>query len=199
MSDEVVYFGFVVEGQGEVQALPNLTRRICNQLFNKFSVRMTQPVRVTKSQLIRHGELERAIRLALINNQSRGPVLVMLDADDDCPAVLGPKLKSRALAVIQSQNFSISIPKCEFEAWFLAAAASLSGTRGLRNGLTPPSDPEAIRGAKQWLSRNMAAGHKYSPSVDQAAMVSRMDLAAAMTCRSFERLCREIKRLVTAP
>jgi uncharacterized protein DUF4276 len=197
MPDDIVSFGFVVEGEGEMEAVPLLIRRICNDLFGTFALRTTQPVRITKSKLVRPGELERAIQL--VQKRTPGPILVLLDADEDCPAILGPDLKSRSLAIIPRQNFSVVIPTCEFEAWFIAAAQSLSGKRGLRQGLLPPPDPESIRGAKEWLSRNMVPERKYSPSVDQVSLVASMDLTAARSCKSFDRLCREIERLVSAP
>lgn len=84
----------------------------------------------------------------------------------------------------------------EFETWFLAAAKSLGGRKGLSAELEPPPHPETIRGAKEWLSRNMVLARKYSPSVDQAALVAVMDLTAAKSCKSFARLCREIQRMV---
>jgi hypothetical protein len=196
MPGEIVHFGFVIEGKGEVEAIPLLTRRICNELLGIFTLRTARPVRITKSKLVREGELERAIRLAQITNHARGPVLVVLDADEDCPAILGPNLKSRALGIVPPHSVSIVVPKYEFETWLLTAAQSLSGRRGLREGLLPPPDPEAIRGAKEWLSRNMVPDRKYSPSVDQAALVAAMDLKAARSCRSFDRLCREIERIV---
>ena len=196
MQGKVVRFGLVVEGKGEDEALPLLIRRICNELFGVFAVATTRPVRTAKSKLVRPGELERAIRLAQFANEMGGPVLVVLDADDDCPAELGPRLKLRALPIAQHCGVSIVIPKYEFETWFLTAAKSLGGYRGLREGLLAPPDPMAVRGAKEWLSRDMEPGRKYSPTVDQAALAAHMDLKAARSCRSFDRLCREIERLV---
>jgi hypothetical protein len=198
MPDRVVHFAFVIEGKGEVDAIPLLIRRICNELFEMFAVKTARPVRITKSKLVRPGELERAIQLARSTNQSRGPILVVLDADEDCPATLGPILKSRANPLAQPHDVSIVIPKHEFETWFLTAAQSLGGLRGLCEGLVSPHDPEAIRGAKEWLSRNMVPGRKYSPTVDQAALVAGMDLTAARSCRSFDRLCREVGRLIAS-
>jgi hypothetical protein len=136
------------------------------------------------------------VRLAQLANERQGPVIVLLDADDDCPAELGPALKSRALAVARDCGVSIVIPKFEFETWLLASAESLAGHRGLRKDLRAPFDPAAVRGAKEWLSRHMEPGRVYAPTIDQAALVARMDLTAARSCRSFDRLCREIERLV---
>jgi hypothetical protein len=196
MPGDIVHFSFVVEGEGEEGAAPLLVRRICAEVLQFLAMKTARPVRVPRGKLVRPAELERAIRLARIRNRSEGPVLVLLDADEDCPAELGPRLKSSALAICEPEAVSIVIPRFEFEAWFLAAARSLSGKRGLREGLTPPDDPEGIRGAKEWLSRNMVPGRKYKETVDQAALVQAMDLRAAQSCKSFERLCREIERLV---
>lgn len=199
MPDNVVKFAFVIEGHGEVGAVPLLVRRICSDLLGFFTLKTTRPIRVQRSKLVCPGELERAIQLAQLAVEGSGVILVILDADQDAPCVLGPKLKARALTVTQQPHLvSIVVPNYEFETWFLAAAASLGGLRGLRNGLLPPPDPEAIRGAKEWLNRNMSSGRRYSPSVDQAALVASMDLTAARSCRSFERLCREIERLILA-
>jgi hypothetical protein len=182
----VPHFGFVVEGHGEVLAVPLLVRRLLPGVIT------AKPVRITKSKLIKPGELERAIQLAFATNGAEGPVLVVLDADDDCPAMLGPQLKKRAISVAEGQEISIVIAKCEFEAWFLAAAESLAGKRGLKQGLSAPADPEAVRGAKEWLTKNMSRNSCYSPTVDQAALAAAMDLNAARCCRSFDRFCRKI-------
>jgi hypothetical protein len=97
MSVETIRFGFVIEGTGEMEAVPLLVRRICHELLGFFTLETTRPVRITKSKLLRTGELERAIRLAHIVNQALGPIIVVLDADDDCPAELGPNCTSGPL------------------------------------------------------------------------------------------------------
>jgi hypothetical protein len=196
MPDEILHFGFVIEGQGEVAAFPLLIRRICNELLGFYALQTTRPVKVTKSRLLRDGELERAVQLATLQNDGRGPILVLLDADEDCPAQLGPSLKSRVFRLAEHHGVAIVIPKYEFETWFLTAAESLGGKRGLREGLAPPPHPETIRGAKEWLSRNMAPGQTYSPSIDQAPLVALMDLNVANSCKSFARLCRVLAHLV---
>jgi hypothetical protein len=198
MSDSIVHFAFVVEGKGEVEAAPALVRRICYEVLSFYALTTTQPVRVTKTTLIRPGELERAIRLAQIANGG-GPVVVLLDADEDCPAVLGPSLKARANGIVEQQALSVIIPKYEFETWFLTAAESLRGARGLRDDLQAPPHPETIRGAQTMADAQHAARQSLPPTVDQAALVHHMDLQAARSCRSFDRLCREIERLIRTP
>jgi hypothetical protein len=129
MPADIVHFAFVIEGKGEVAATPLLIRRICNEMFGVFALKTARPVRITKSRLVRPGELERAVQLAQSTNQPGGPILVVVDADEDCPATLGPSLRSRTLACDQPRNISIVIPKYEFETWFLTAAESLGGLR----------------------------------------------------------------------
>ncbi len=129
--------------------------------------------------MVKAGGIESVMELAARRVGRAGVVFVLLDSDDDCPAELGPQLKQRILRGQGNLAVSVILAKCEFEAWFLAAAASLAGMRGLADPLTPPADPEGIRGAKEWLSRHMATGQRYVETMDQPALTARVDLAAA--------------------
>jgi hypothetical protein len=82
----------------------------------------------------------------------------------------------------------------EFETWFLAAAQSLRGQRGLPSDLDPPDAPEAIRGAKEWLGKNMP--RKYRETLDQPALTNMFDLNTARQVDSFDKCYREIMRLL---
>jgi hypothetical protein len=95
----------------------------------------------------------------------------------------------------------IVIAKNEYEAWFLAAAESLRGQRRLADDIESPRDPEAIRGAKEWLRERMPARTCYSETVDQPALTAIFDLQAARRSPSFDRFynrfgdfCDEIAR-----
>jgi hypothetical protein len=90
----------------------------------------------------------------------------------------------------------VVLAKSEFEAWFIAAARSLAGVRGLSPGLAPPSDPEAIRGANEWLGRQMASGRSYTEVVDQPRLAARFDLHEARNSPSFDKLWRDLERLL---
>jgi hypothetical protein len=87
----------------------------------------------------------------------------------------------------------------EFKGWFLGAKESLRTKRGISQDACAPPDPEAIRGAKERLSDNMVGGRRYLEVDDQPAFAAMMDLRQARAhCPSFDKLCREIERLVQA-
>ena len=107
-STDPITFGFVVEGQGEEQAFPLLVRRICQELHGFHAIKTTRPVRITRSRLIRPADLEKGIRLAQEICHTNGRVLVLLDADDDCPAERGPQLRARANQIPGASAVSIT-------------------------------------------------------------------------------------------
>lgn len=95
-------------------------------------------------------------------------------------------------------EISLVLANREYEAWFLAAAESLGGHCGLPSDLTSPSNPEGIRGAKEWLRRHMPRVRKYSETVDQPALTSVFDMQMArQRADSFDKCYREIVRLLT--
>ena len=151
-----VQISCIVEGHGEVKAVPNpdSTRR-CESLSRISRLAYLHPIRVSRSKVIQEGELERAVEFAARKIGGQGAIFILLDSDDDCPARLGPELLCRALEVRGDLPIAVVLAKREFEAWFLAAAESLQGQRGLKNNLQPPNNPEAIHGAKEWLSQRM--------------------------------------------
>lgn len=189
----------IVEGHGEVSSVPILVRRIADGHDPTAPVRVPPPLRVSADKLRRPGELERYVELAARRAGTEGGVLVLLDADDDedCPARLGPELLARCVAQRSDTPMSVVLAKREFEAWFLAAPASVAGHRGLVADLRGPDDPEDVRGAKEWLRRHMSAGTTYAPTQDQPALTALFDLNAARAASpSLDKCHREIIRLL---
>jgi hypothetical protein len=184
----------VVEGQGEVTALPKLLYRIAHQLSIP-DLRVPTPFRVPRGSLMVAGGIERAVDAQARRVDTAGGVLVLLDADDDCPANLGPSLLARARKARPDKLVSVVLPKREFEAWYLAAAASLGGRCGLPNNLVAPEDPEAIRDAKGWLTRQRTDGLRYKPTADQATLGSAFDMGQARRAPSFNKFCRDVEQL----
>ena len=186
----------IVEGHGEVHAVPLLVRRIAREFDPGFVVEVLPPLRVNRSRLVKKGELERSVEFAARKTGGRGAILLLIDSDDDCPAEQGPRILSRARQQRSDLPVAAVLAKREFEAWFLAAAESLAGRRGLRADLVPPSDPESVRGAKEWLTSNMTRGSRYSEVLDQPALTAVFDLVAARRSGSFDKCYREIWRLL---
>lgn len=188
----------IVEGDGEVQAVPLLIRRVAALAAPGLALQTPRPIRVKRDRIVKPGELERAVELAARTAGSGGAIMILLDAEDDCPATLAPALLARAVAARGDFPIGLALAKFEFEAWFLAAAESLRGHRTLATNLAPPPDPEAVRGAKQWLSRHMNGPHAYAETLDQAPLTQNFDFAAARRVNSFDKCYRELERLIGA-
>ena len=112
---------------------------------------------------------------------------------------LASGIAARAKTVIPHCAVSVVCANREFEAWFLASAESLSGRRGLlvAEGESP-SDPDAIRGAKEWLSGRIANG-RYRETTDQPAFSALIDLEVARRrSRSFRKLCTDWSHFAVA-
>ncbi|MFL6197548.1 MAG: DUF4276 family protein [Thermoanaerobaculia bacterium] len=186
----------IVEGHGEVDAVPILVRRLAQTMQPGLAIQIEQPLRVPRNRLTKPRELERAVELAGRRVGPKGAVLLILDSDDECPASLAPVLLTRACNARPDLAIGVVLAKREFEAWFLAAADSLRGKRGLGPSLSAPEDPESIRGAKEWLTSHMAPGRRYVETLDQPALAATFDLELARRAPSFDKLYREVAALI---
>jgi len=183
----------IVEGHGDVKAVPVLVRRIVHEIDPAVTLAIPEPaIRVSRSSLVKPGELERAVTLAASKNAVSGGMLVLVDADDDCPAALGPHLLARAQAVRTDTPIAVVLANPEYEAWFLASAVALRGKQGLAETLEPPADPESVRGAKEWLRERMLGSRTYRETIDQLALTRFLDVQAARQADSFDKLYRSL-------
>src|SRR5262245_19167725 len=186
----------IVEGDGEVLALPPLLYRIAHEL-GVWDLSVPSPHRLPRGKMIRTDLLENAVQAAGYRVDAAGGVLVLLDADDDCPASLGVSLLARAQAARPDKKVAVVVANKEFEAWFLAAAPSLAGQHDLPDTLAMPDDPEGVQDAKGWLSTRMD-GHPYRPTTDQAALSRVFDMkAAGQHSPSFDKFWRDVERLMS--
>jgi uncharacterized protein DUF4276 len=189
----------IVEGHGDVAAVPLLLRRIALEVAPQVDLKVQSPIRIPKERLLKVGELERAAKLASLKLEGTGAVLLVLDSERPCcPAQEGPQLLQRLHTAVPTVGRAVVLAHQEAETWFLAAAKSLSGHRGLPQNLEPPPDPAAIRGAKEWLSHQMRGSHPYSETLDQPAFAAIMNLEEARSNDSFDKLWREVTRLLTS-
>jgi hypothetical protein len=191
-----LHLGVIVEGHGEVAAVPVLLRRFCDALCPSLDLRIVlRPQRVSRAKLVQTGEVERTVEIVARRLGSPRAILVLVDADDDCPATLGPDLLRRAANARPDIPVGVVLAKREFEAWFLAAIESLAGHRGLRPGLSPVDQPESVRDAKGALQRYMEPGRTYAERLDQPALAQWFDIQQARRADSFDKCCREVQRL----
>ncbi len=188
----------IVEGHGEVEALPILLRRIGCTLDPPVYPDILPPLRRPASKLVKEGELERAVEFAARKTGTGGTILILLDCDDGCPAKEGPNLLKRAKATRPDCKVAVVLAKKEYEAWFLASAESIQGRRGLVADLEPPSDPEEIRDAKGWLTRHMIGRNaSYSETTDQPALTDLFDIQTARNSDSFDKFYRDVTTLLS--
>ena len=192
-----VKIGCIVEGESEVKTVPLLIRRIAGNLYPELPIVVPPPIRRPRNKVVKENELEKAVEFVARQIGGQGAIFIIFDSDDDCPAELGPALLRRASQARSDLPIAVVLAKHEFEAWFLAAAESLRGQRGLGDDMHPPNDPEAIRGAKEWLSNQMEGSRKYRETQDQPALTARFDLEQARQTDSFDKCYRDIVRLLS--
>jgi hypothetical protein len=189
-------FACIVEGHGEIEAVPIVIRRIVQEHTPGVALQLGHTFRIPRGSLIKTRELERAVEIAGRRVGLSGGILIVLDSDDELPCILGPELLTRARKVRHDLPISVVLAKREFESWFLAAAESLRGRRGLAIDLEPPTDPESIRGAKEWLTARRIDGKAYVETLDQPALAAVFDLQAARKARSFDKFYRDVLGIV---
>jgi hypothetical protein len=174
----------IVEGHGDVAALPILLRRI------EPGLRLVEPPwRLHRSKVARPGELERVVERGARRLPPDGLILAVFDADDDLPCVMGPALLARIRAARSDRTARVVLACREFESWFIAAAESLPDLR--RPVAAPASGAESLRGAKEWISRQLGRG--YVERLDQPVFAAAMDLELARQgSASFRKLLRDL-------
>jgi hypothetical protein len=186
----------IVEGQSEVQSVPILLRRIQGQM-EAFHIQIARPFRVKRHKVIKTGELERAITQGIRDRGNIGAILILLDAEDDCPAKLAPDLLERCK---QTTNFPVAVvlATIELEGWFLGGKESLRGVCGIKPDAVAPKNPEKIRGAKERLSQNMEpVERRYLETDDQPVLAAKVDFGLTKArCPSFDKFLREVQALI---
>ena len=187
----------IVEGYGDVAAVPVLLRRLVSEA-QAWPVQIGRPIRRPRSQLVREDGLKGAVRLARVRPEC-GAVLVLFDADSDCPAELGPTVYGWAVEAADRVPCAVVLAHREYEAWFLAAIESLRGHRGVRTDAEPHPNPESPRGAKEQLESRLKVGASYMATLDQPALSANFSLSAAYRrSRSFRKLATSFGNLVRA-
>ena len=191
----------IVEGLGEENAVPALLRRILWERLGIYDIVIGES-KVTKSKgkLIR--ELEGFIGHAVKDGCSA--ILVLVDADEDCPVELASSLARRAEAMNAHVPIAVVCAKSEYETWFICSLSDSEddGIRrnlGLRPSVVCPENAESIRDAKGWLTDRMPRNRRYSPRIDQDDLTHHIAIELVHEkSRSFRRLCGAVRELADA-
>ena len=191
----------IVEGHGEENAVPALLRRILWERLGIYDIVIGES-KVTKSKgkLIR--ELEGFIGHAMKDGCSA--ILVLLDADEECPVELASRLARRAATLNAPVPIAIVCSKSEYETWFICSLSDSEGdgirrNLGLQSSAVCPENAESIRDAKGWLTGHMPRNRRYSPRTDQDDLTHHIAINLAHEkSRSFRRLCRAVRELADA-
>ena len=87
----------IVEGHGDVAAVPVLLRRLVDVAQAWDEVRIGVPIRCKRSQLVNQAQLSKRVRVARLREDC-GAVLIIFDSDDDCPVELAAQVREWAVA-----------------------------------------------------------------------------------------------------
>ncbi len=190
-------FAPIVEGHGEETAIRILINTILAAINSEIYPVIVAPYRVPWGRLVNvDGELERYVEMAICDGGPDTRLIVVLDADDRCPAELGPMLLARLNARFPNNPASVNVANREYESWFVASAESIARHVGSAQSFEIPSPIETIRDAKGWIGRNVLH-RSYKETADQASFSSRIDVSLARgRSHSFNRLCLEVHRLL---
>ena len=114
----------IVEGDGDVKAVPGLLRRILGERLLRYDIQATKSKPAHgKPNLLK--KFEQFLQYAVIDNCDA--ILVILDADEECPVSEARTLANRATALNLTVPVAIVYAKNEYETWFIASLSECTG------------------------------------------------------------------------
>lgn len=208
---------FMVEGQGDVDAVPIIGSRVFEALNAwEHAIIDSNCMRIRSLGALLTNNASEWLRYLGVaaKRPNLGGVLLLLDGDtkrihgeEFCAAEFARRLAELARRAGAGSKFSVAcvFARQEFESWIIAAATQIAGMSrsdglpGLPTGTTAPEHDleEQPRNAKGWLNERMPNG--YSETQDQAPLTRLMHEhieIVADRMRSFRRFQKAIAELV---
>lgn len=190
----------IVEGHGEVTALPLLIRRIIHEKFGEYNFDVISPYRLSRTSIGSFNDkLLNAVKFGGLKlTGEAGGVLIVADADDDCPLLMS----SRFRQFCERHNFDFPVgfvlANKEYETWFISSGESMRAHQWVRGNASSHPRPEEVRGAKEFFrNRILIDGKSYSETVDQVKYTAMIELdLVTERCRSFRKLVKELGELI---
>ena len=191
----------IVEGPGDKKAVPGLVRKILWEC-HCFEIPVSQAIPTGgKPFLLR--KFERFLRYAVDNGGTA--VLVLLDADEECPREKAVGLARRATAMNLNVPVAIVYAKQEYETWFICSLTPDRAGTGFGSGLNcrrmcqSRSVPKRYGMPRSGSGRHMRRRHSYKETVDQEPLTHQLELDLVRSkSRSFRRLWHAMEELVQA-
>lgn len=187
----------IVEGQGDMQAVPLLLRRVLHEVCARFDVEVLQVQKRGEWPRVKR-DFDRMYRSARIESTS-----ILWVVDFDCEECLDPIiernwLRQQVARIDPSGRVEIVFMIQEYESLFLSDPSCIcSSYPELSETTTFPSEPEAVRDAKGWISNALPKGRAYKPTTDQAKLTSRLDLnRLRQTSSSYRRFEKAVISLI---
>ena len=189
----------VVEGDGDVAALPILLSRILLERYNRPDVVVAHG----KTMVVKANgrpKLENRFEDFLQHAQNKpecDAILVLLDTDGDCPVQLAQRLLQRCEQMGLMRPLEIVCAHWSYESWFLASLETIKGQRGISDTAALSHCAEDVQNPKQWLTNQMPPGRAYKETTHQAPLTQHIDIGMAHNnSRSFRRLCHALELLL---
>lgn len=172
----------IVEGEGDRIALPALIGRLCPSAI------VPQPIKARRNQITKRDMLGKFLsygNAAIAEKNREGVILIVVDADDDCPADLGPRILQDACALLPTRKCFVVLAKRMYETWLVAG--------GVAGDTAYADDIESVANPKVILQSTF--GH-YKETVDQLRLTRLMDPSRARSgSPSFDKMCRTVEEI----
>lgn len=180
------HLGLVVEGRGEIQAVPLLLRR---RLANRMDYRdlLGRPVPCNgRENALKPKGIEGKVAVAAVRPGCRC-VLVLLDGEGDPVCELGPKLLGRSHETASGKEVVVCLADAKYEDWLVASAESLEIPE-----LAYSPERDSVRALKEALHPS-----KYVKPSWQPKLTDRLDFdLASGRSRSLARFLDKFDRLI---
>jgi hypothetical protein len=188
----------IVEGDGDMAAVPELVRRIAHA-HQRFDVGVNRPHKRGDLPKVL-GRFDDYLRTALLEG---APVLWVLDYDcAQCTNAAKHKhdLERRASKVAGSTPVEFVFMVKEFETLFLAdEATTRKAFPDIPAATAFPGNPEAVRDAKGWLSSARPKGLAYKATSHQMKLAAQVNLGTLRTkSKSFVRFEESVLKLLAS-